>query len=1069
MGNSKTGFKRQLLLTTALIAPGFIAYGAREAHAACENTGPATYLCSGNETAAQTINANGAFVTMETGATVDSSATSSSAITISGDGNISFINTAGGAMTGSSVEGGSNGGYAGINIASNGGTATGSVTVNTTQSAVGFHGIRAYNNSVGVMTINAADATGADVYGYGINARNSSYGTDLSITTTGTVTGGRGIGANNSGTGALTINAVNATGTYDYGSGIYASNRGTNLSITTTGTITGGVGINARNNGTGALTINAVDVTAIYSGGAAIDAYNGRESTNLSITTTGAVTGGTGIRARNSGAGALTINAVDVTGTYAYGYGINARNSSDGTDLSVTTTGTVTGATGIQAGNSGSGALTINAVDATGSGDGGYGINAGNNGTSLSITATGTVSGVYGIRAVNNGTGALTINAVDVAGTYYHGIFGEAGAGGASITVTGDVTGAINGILLGSDGDTTITIAAGASVTGAQKSIDTTSDGKTSNDTINLAGTIAGDVALGGGADVLNLFDTASLGSSIIDGGNDSDTINLTGTGDGTLDGGLHSNFEVLQKSGAGTWTLTGINHFSTSAAFTAGTTELSGLLFSPEVTNSAILRVGGTANTASGIGSIGGNFTQTATGSLAIDVDADANTTDKLTASGTANLAGTVVPTVTGTLTDTETFTILTANGGVTDNGLTVADTVGYDFELLFEGNNVNLTVTEALTVVEALTSLGSSNQKQVTAYLNTLTDSGVASDEIKALIASLLALPDQASLQAALDKLVPSQLTGQIDTSVLANLTFANSMMSCGVSEGAFAVVREGECSWTKVTGRYKHHDATATALEFTERAGGIAGGMQFALGGEMRLGLALDYEKSETGIKGLAKADTDSAQGGIVLKNRWAGTSVAVAFSGGFAKTDASRFISVPTFTGVAKSDQDLKFAGVKLRASQLWSMGDWYLRPQVDLNATYVHVSGYTETGAGAFNLVVDGRSETIYSASPALEIGSEFRMDENTLVRPWVRAGATLFDDTSSTVLARFAGTPAGLGTLSFTSKTDKAFFDLSTGVNFLWDSGVELRLNYDGRFSKNSQEHSGGAKLGFKF
>ena len=772
---------------------------------------------------------------------------------------------------------------------------------------------------------------------------------------------------------------------------------------------------------------------------------------------------------KNDGSGATTINVVNVT--VAGGNGIYAYYS--GTDVNITATGTVTTGrgTGIRAYTHGSGAVTINAVNVT-SASRGEGIFAySDNGTTMSITATGTVSGdSYGIKALNSGSsGALTINAVNVTGTKDDGIQATSSAG-ASITVTGTVTGGKNGIRLGSTGTNTITIAAGASVIGVNNAIDTSYNATGSADTINLSGSINGNAVFGKGDDVLNLFDTASFGTSTfsIDGGDDNDTIALQGAGNSTFDGAKHSNFEVLQKTGAGTSTLTGTHNFSTSASFTAGTVELVGNLTSPTVTNGAILRVGGTGNTASGTGTITGNFTQTAAGSLAVDVNADANTTDALTVTGTADLAGTVVPTVTGTLTGTESFTILSAAGGATNSGLTVVDTVGFDFELLFVGNDVKLTVEDIKKVADVLVTLSNTNQKNVAAYFDSLKGSGTASTAITDLITSLLALPDQASLQAALDKLVPSQLTGQVDTNVLANLTFANSMMSCGVSEGAFAIVREGECKWAKVTGRYKHQDATASALEYTERAGGIAGGAQFALGGEMRLGLALDYEKSETSIKGLAKADTESAQGGIVLKNRWAGTSLAAAFSGGFAKTDASRLISVPTFTGVAKSEQDLRFAGLKLRASQLWSMGDWYLRPQVDLNATYVHVGGYTETGAGALNLVIDGRSETIYSASPALEIGSEFRMDD-TLVRPWVRAGATLFDDTSSTVLARFAGTPAGLGTLSFTSKSDKAFFDLSTGVNFLWDSGVELRLNYDGRFSKNSQEHSGGVKLGFKF
>ncbi len=310
----------------------------------------------------------------------------------------------------------------------------------------GDDGIFADNAGSGALTINAANVTGSG--GNGIDASNSLRGTDLTITATGAVTGvNNGVSATNQGSGLLTINVADVTGTnYD---GIRASSitNGSGLAVTATGTVAGGTdGIDVINDVSGDLTVTAVDVTG--GNGVGISAVNGAGATNLVVTSTGTVTGSAdGIRARNNGSGALTINAANATGTADDG--IEAYNSTNGTDLSITATGTVTGADdGIDARNFGSGALSVTAANATGGNNGIFAQNTAN-GTDLSITSTGTITGANnGINATNNGSGALTINAANATGTAANGILARNSASGTdlSITSTGTVTGAYYGI-----------------------------------------------------------------------------------------------------------------------------------------------------------------------------------------------------------------------------------------------------------------------------------------------------------------------------------------------------------------------------------------------------------------------------------------------------------------------------------------------------------------------------------------------------------------------------------------------------------------------------------------------
>ena len=442
---------------------------------------------------------------------------------------------------------------------------------------------------------------------------------------------------------------------------------------------------------------------------------------------------------------------------------------------------------------------------------------------------------------------------------------GATGGGATTITVSGAITGGRYGIGLGSTSDTEINIAATAVVTGATVAIHTDYNSTNSNDTINLSGTLNGNVILGGGDDIFRLYSGGTLGATTtnIDGGANNDAFILAGDGDGTLDGGVHSNFETFEKTGAGTWSLTGTHNFATSSLISGGTLDLQGTLVSALLTNNATLAIGGVGTI--GTGTITGNLTQSATGTFAVDVNLDTNKADKLTVSGTANLAGKVLPTITGSVTGTEQFTVITAAGGAINSGLTVDDTVGFDLGLLFSGNNVILTVEEALTVLEALETNGSKNQEAIAAFLDNLKKSGDVSDDILALITGLLALPSDAALAAALNNLLPSSITGQF-RQFRFWATSPSAMPPChAVSQRVpTPSLPRASAFGPRSRGAIKNMTPPAAPLALKNALAAYRAVRSLTLGGELRVGLALNYERSETKIGNLAETDGKRVQG-------------------------------------------------------------------------------------------------------------------------------------------------------------------------------------------------------------
>ncbi|KIC35910.1 hypothetical protein RA27_22530 [Ruegeria sp. ANG-R] len=362
----------------------------------------------------------------------------------------------------------------------------------------------------GTVTIEAnGDVVGIDYNGI---TSNSVMDTEMSITVSGEVRGwSRGISVYNgaAGAGAVTINAAAVTGRYR--EGITVLNRGTDVSITTSGAVSGGgvfygrpyayQGIEVQNYGTGSVTIDAVDVTGTDDG---IDAYNSALGTSIEISArnvTGAVHG---IEARNFGRAGLTVTATgDVTG--GTGDGINTYNSAN--DVTASTNiyraaGTTTsGAIGINADNAG-GSLTITALGTT-IGTATNGINAVNQatGTALTITANDVAGQTNGIFADNSGTGDSSVMVMgNVVGGTAYGIATSTGAGGM----------------------TDITLDAGAAVSSAA-GLGISNDAGDSTVTSNTGSSVAGVISLGDGSDNLVFAGGDFSGVTLFDGGDDSD------------------------------------------------------------------------------------------------------------------------------------------------------------------------------------------------------------------------------------------------------------------------------------------------------------------------------------------------------------------------------------------------------------------------------------------------------------------------------------------------------------------------------------------------------------------
>ena len=283
-----------------------------------------------------------------------------------------------------------------------------------------------------------------------------------------------------------------------------------------------------------------------------------------------------------------------------------------------------------------------------------------------------------------------------------------------------------------------------------------------------------------------------------------------------------------------------------------------------------------------------------------------------------------------------------------------------------------------------------------------------------------------------------------------------------------GVSPFIGENQCVWARVLWRNLQQDANSGTAGFDEDAVGVTGGGQWAFGGAWFGGVAFGYENSQIDSNASSlnrlNSDGDRFRVGGSLKYIAGPWFVGGGISGGWSNFDSTRQISFPGFSSVATSSQDLQNVAGQMRvAYQIATAGAWYVKPLVDLNVTNVNMDSFTEKGRNGAALRVSSNDETVFSATPALEIGTQWGHPGGVLTRPYVRGGVSFYSDADFPIAARFAAAP-GVAPFTTKSQIDDVMGDVSAGVSFLGVGGGSLTFSYDGSFGDTITENSASVR-----
>ncbi|TIT33110.1 MAG: autotransporter outer membrane beta-barrel domain-containing protein, partial [Mesorhizobium sp.] len=145
-----------------------------------------------------------------------------------------------------------------------------------------------------------------------------------------------------------------------------------------------------------------------------------------------------------------------------------------------------------------------------------------------------------------------------------------------------------------------------------------------------------------------------------------------------------------------------------------------------------------------------------------------------------------------------------------------------------------------------------------------------------------------------------------------------------------------------------------------------------------------------------------------------------------------------------------------------------MGAFYLQPTLQFDARWLRVSGKEEGSVAAFNF--DDSSNTYYSATPGLELGTDIALSDIASLRVYGKAGVE-FSNKKWEIEGQFAaaedlpGNPA----LHLTQEVDSPLYRVGAGLELNGVNGVGMAVRYNGAFGETVKQNAVSASLKVSF
>ncbi|WP_280822684.1 autotransporter outer membrane beta-barrel domain-containing protein [Pseudaminobacter soli (ex Li et al. 2025)] len=494
----------------------------------------------------------------------------------------------------------------------------------------------------------------------------------------------------------------------------------------------------------------------------------------------------------------------------------------------------------------------------------------------------------------------------------------------------------------------------------------------------------------------------------------------------------------------------------------------------------------------------ITGDYTQASTGDFVTDIDLNNQITDKLVLTGAGSFDGTA-PLNFLSIDKLFTHYTLATGASMTDSYLTpktLHPAVGFNFLTRVDNGKDLVIYADNPTFLQLAQNPGSGTTDpgvyQMAKYLDNVEASSSPNNSMARLINMLRFSQTEAELGAALTRLTPHYAVHTFDMINRSADIMLESAREC--TRVPVYANSDGRCVWASISpqAEYKRDTGAGTTdrddVLKTMSLGGIGEVDQ-----NWSLGATLGRTEFDSDIhfnQDLLSATTgESWQLYALAKYEDKNYFVDFALGGGTGSFEGRRdthvdqvgYIPGETLEGVylpellldgignnvSYTQKTAQFGG-SARLGFTQQMGAFYLQPTLQLDARWLRVSG-SETGSVAA-FTFDGSSNTYYSATPLIEIGTDIALSDIDSLRIYGKAGAE-FSNKEWEIQGQFTAAQnlPGRPALHLTEAVDSPLYRVGAGLELNGVNGVRLSVRYNGSFGGTVKQNTVSAALKVSF
>jgi len=348
-------------------------------------------------------------------------------------------------------------------------------------------------------------------------------------------------------------------------------------------------------------------------------------------------------------------------------------------------------------------------------------------------------------------------------------------------------------------------------------------------------------------------------------------------------------------------------------------------------------------------------------------------------------------------------------------------------------------------------------------------------------AAVADIMALPTQAERQLALESIGYSFLGAY---SGLAYSFGSDAIYALGSSlneaGGEDGFVTRGANSWAlsdntqafvSLLGRNATYDRTLNNAGFTASTAGIYGGLETAFGDGFSAGVMVGAQQGDADIMaGRGTLDSDAYTIAGFMKYRFGSGGQfqgVVGYQG--LSFDTTRNFSLGRTNYAANGNTDGSTIFAAAEASWMQPFGAFKFGPMASAEHYKVSVDGFTETGAGIFNLTVGDQETDVTVGRIGLRGETEFSAGSNGAVRAFGHAAYAARSGGNASVLTGFSGSNLPTALMPVDDRDD-TWVDIGAGIALeIANTGTRstnVGISYRGAFGDTYEDHT--AKLFFE-